>query len=196
MADEEWEAHCKLTSLLAAIPAKRTVDAESAEPHQAPASEESSSALLESFARSLCSERTRSTCTPMLRGLGGGSGMSCVDSDIWSSHSDSGRVVLASTTGGSGCSCSPRFPTPTASTLNLCRNPKAVLERRARVKAASGNGNGFGLNLGQSCAINNIPFTVELLEDLMGFPRGWASDYCEATETPSPQQWGSSSDDG
>ena len=157
-----------------AIHAKRTADSESHEEHCSQASEPSSSALLMNFARDLYSERTQANSGPMLPGLGGDLETSCAEWAIASSHSDSGRVVLALTTGGSGCSCSPRFPTPTASTHNKPRDREKLLERRRETKERVGNGNGFGLNLGQFCLVHGIEMTLELYESLMGFPENWS----------------------
>jgi hypothetical protein len=184
------------TSSAAATPAKRTADSGSRRDAPSPASAGSSSGLLRSFARGLFSGRTRPRPAPTLPGLGGDSGPSCDGWDTRCCPSDSGPVALASTTDGSGCSCSPRFPTPTASSHNRVRSVQSLISRRERQKGLGRNGNGFGLNLGQHCAIHGIPFTVELLESLMGFPPGWMGDISGDTATPSLPLWPSGSADG
>jgi hypothetical protein len=81
---------------------------------------------------------------------------------------------LALTTSGTDCSCSPRFPTPTASAFG-CKDVAKMLARRERCRRRTGNGNGFGLTLGQFCALQGISLTPELQERLMGFPEGWSA---------------------
>jgi hypothetical protein len=88
---------------------------------------------------------------------------------------------LGLTTGGTGCSCSPRYPTPTASLFGG-RDATLLLARREKYKRKYGN-NGFGLTLGQYCLLNNVELTPELVEGLMGFPEKWTD--LEDSETPS-----------
>jgi hypothetical protein len=178
------------------IPAKRTADSESPTVHPRPASAASFSALLRSFALGLCSERTRAGSGPMLPGLGGSSPMVYSPSDTKCSPSASEPVALASIIAGRGCSCLPRFPTPTASSHNMVKDVVKLVSRRERQKALGRNGNGFGLNLGQYCAIHGIPFTATLLESLMGFPHGWIDGTCEGTAMPSPPPSPSGSGEG
>lgn len=185
MSDEMWGLYSRLTSSLEATHAKKTAASESPPASPRPASEASSCGLLERFARRLSCGKTRRESAPTLPGLGGDSGTGFSVWDTESSRSGSARVALALTINGTGCSCSPRFPTPSASSHNRVKDVAKLKARRDRQRALGRNGNGFGLNLGQHCAIRGIPFTVELLEDLMGFPRGWADSSCEATETPS-----------
>jgi hypothetical protein len=173
------------TSSAGETPARRTAGSESPEAPLSPASAASSSGLLRSFARGLSSARIPAESVATPRGPGSDSGPSCDDWDTRFFPSDSGPVVLALTTNGRGCSCSPRYPTPTASSHNRPARVEKLVSRRERQKALGRNGNGFGLNLGQYCLIHGIPFTANLLESLMGFPKGWMDVASEVTVTPS-----------
>jgi hypothetical protein len=132
----------------------------------------SSSASLVSFARALFSARIPPQSGPMLPGLGSDFEPNLRALVTLCSPSDSEPAALGLTTGGSECSCSPSYPTPTASLFG-CRDVQRMLGRRERCRERHGNGNGFGLTLGQYCAVNGISMTPALLESLMGFPDGW-----------------------
>lgn len=172
-------------SFAAATRAKKTADRELQEAHRKRVSAVSLSASLRRFALALFSEKTQAKSGPMLPGLGGDSEASWSDLVTLCCPSDSAPVALALTIGAKGCSCSPRYPTPTASSHNYVRSRDKLVTRRERQKALGRNGNGFGLNLGQYCAINEIPFSVELLETLMGFPAGWTKTTSDGSEMPS-----------
>jgi hypothetical protein len=83
---------------------------------------------------------------------------------------------------GSGCSCSPSVPTPTASQFG-CKDVPRMLARRRRCKERTGNGNGFGLTLGQWAAVNlGTPYLhPEFVEALLRFPVTWTESAASAT---------------
>lgn len=69
--------------------------------------------------------------------------------------SDYGRVALAGSIEGTGCTCSQsrrQLPTPSSSNFSAVDVPR-MLERRRKLKGKHGNGNGFGLTLGQYLAV-------------------------------------------
>lgn len=160
------------TSSAEGTPARRTVGPESGVPPRSRALAMSSCGLLMRCALALFSGRIRPSPGQMLLGPGIDFDPSWSRAVTWSCPSDSGPVALALTTDGTDCSCSPRFPTPTASLFG-CRDTEKLLARRGRCKARHGNGNGFGLTLGQFCAVEGIDCTPDLAEMLMGFPSGW-----------------------
>lgn len=139
-----------------------------------------SSALLRSFARASFFGKTPPERAPMLPGLGSDSETSSNGLATRSCPSDSAPVALALTTSGTGCSCSPQRPTPTAS-MFWCRDVEQLLARRERCRQQHRNGNGFGLTIGQWCAIQRIDLTPELVEAMLGFPVGWTD--CAASAT-------------
>lgn len=136
------------------------------------ASAVSSSELLMSFALALFSARIPRPSVQMLPGLGRDFDPAWRALVTLSCPSDSEPVALGLTTVGTGCSCSPSWPTPTASLFG-CRDVRNLLSRRERCKEKHRNGNGFGLTLGQHCALIGVEPTPGLLEGLMGFPEGW-----------------------
>lgn len=150
----------------------------------------SSSALLMRFARALYSERTLPESEQMHPGLGGGFEMSSKHVATRSCPSDSVPVALGLTTSGTGCSCSPTMPTPSASLFG-CRDVARMLARRERLKQEHGNGNGFGLTLGQWAAVNSVELTPEMMEGMLGFPVGWTDCGCSATPLMSESAGGS-----
>jgi hypothetical protein len=121
-----------------------------------------SSGLLKRFALALFSARIRplSALTPL--GLGGGFDLASNRLVTLSCPSDSGPVALALTTEGIGCSCSARFPTPTASDW----------------KGSTGSGSRRG-TLAEWLATRSHPDGTtlyphpEFYEQAMGFPIGW-----------------------
>lgn len=104
-----------MTSFAEAIHAKPTAQPWEAVTASTRASAVSSCGLLLHFARALWSERIRPTSDAMLPGLGGASEMALNRSVTLSCPSDSEPVALGLSISGNGCSCSPRYPTPTAS---------------------------------------------------------------------------------
>lgn len=134
----------------------------------------SSSALLRHVVRALSSVRTQARSGQMLHGLGGDFAQ---DSRVlvtpWCPF-DSAPVVLGLTIDGIGCSCSPRYPTPTASDW----------------KGSTGRGSRRG-TLAERVAIDSqangktVSPHPEFVEALMSFPIGWSD--CEDSATPSRQ---------
>lgn len=135
---------------LEVIPAKRTAAPGSRNQREHRLLALSSSALLSNFARGLFSEKIRRESAGMLPGLGGDSAMNLKLLATLFCPSDSEPVALGLTTSGTGCSCLPRIPTPTASQFG-CKDVPRMLARR--VKQQHKNGNGFGLTLRQWVAI-------------------------------------------
>lgn len=168
-----------VTSSSVVTPVRRTVAPGLPEERERRRSVLNSSALLTSFARGLFSEKTRPGPGMMLLGLGGDFGIDSKTLATWSCPSESAPVALALTTSGTGCSCSPSRPTPSASLFG-CRDVERMLARRERLKQKHGNGNGFGLTLGQWCAVNETELTPEMVEEMLGFPRGWTDCECSA----------------
>lgn len=171
-----------LTSSAEATPARKTAVPELQRERERRLWVMSSSASLASFARALFSERTRREQEGMLPGLGGDSETPLRALAIWCCPSDSAPVALGRTISGTGCSCSPKRPTPSASLFG-CKDVEKVIARRKRCKQKHGNGNGFGLTLGQWCAMNEMELAPEMVEEMMGFPAGWTA--CASSETPS-----------
>lgn len=129
----------------------------------APGPPVTSSASLMSCARALFSGRIPPPSAPMLPGLGGDFDADYGRLDMLSSPSDSGPVALALTTSATGCSCSPRFPTPTASDYRGSTGPgsrRRTLAEWAAIEAGS--------------AGETIRPHPDFLEWLMGLPIGWS----------------------
>lgn len=141
-----------LTASSAEIPARKTAEPESRAQRERRHLALSSSALLTNFARGLFFEKTQRECAGMLPGLGGDSEVSSKLLATLFCPSDSEPVALGLTTNGTGCSCLPRIPTPTASQFG-CKDVPRMLARRERLKQQHKNGNGFGLTLGQWVAV-------------------------------------------
>lgn len=160
----------------------------------------SSSELLLRCAHDLFFEKIRPPSGQMLLGLGGDFDLSLSRLVTLCCPSDCEPVALALTISGTACSCSPAYPTPTASLFG-CKDVPAMLARRERMKSKHGNGNGFGLTLGQYCATHKIDLTPGFVEKLMGFPPDWTdartaiSNDCEGSATPSCPRSPSTSDD-
>lgn len=142
----------------------------------------SSSASLRSFALALFSGRTPPAVGPTPPGPGNDSETLCQTLATLSCPSASVPVALGRATRGTGCSCSLRHPTPSASLFG-CKDLEKLLARRERCKEKHGNGNGFGLTLGQWAALNGVELTPEAVEEMMGFPPGWTD--CGPSGTPS-----------
>jgi hypothetical protein len=102
------------TSLPEATPAKKTVTPDSLLTRLARRSALSSSGLLMRFARELFYARIHPSLAQMPIGLGTGSDPSWNELVTLCCPLNSDPVALALTTNGSGCSCSPKFRTPTA----------------------------------------------------------------------------------
>jgi hypothetical protein len=141
----------------------------------------SSSALLRNVARALSCVRTQVRFDQMPLGLGGDSEH---DSRVlvtpWC-PSDSAPVALGLTIDGIGCSCSPRYPTPTASDW----------------KGSTGKGSRRGTlaeRLAMECGASGKTTSPhpEFVEALMGFPIGWSD--CVDSVTPSLPSWPSGSE--
>lgn len=154
--------HCQpLTSLLAAIPAKRTAEQDNQQDSHNRRSVMSSSELLLSVALGLFSGRTRHLCDQMPLGLGGDSDRNLSDLVTLCCPSDSEPVALALTTEESGCSCSPNFPTPCARDYKGMSS--ASWRAREGAKAWSTLPNKIG----------GMPHP-EFVEELIGFPTGYS----------------------
>ena len=121
----------------------------------------SSSALLNSFARDLFSVKTPPPSGQMRLGLGGGSDPNWNDWITLSSPSDSGRVALALTSGGTGCSCSPNMRAPNA------RDWKGMSAKSWRERAVGDKTPTLPDQIG------GRPHP-EYVEELMGFPKSWS----------------------
>lgn len=171
-----------LTSSAAATPAKKTATQELHQERERRETALNSSALLKSFARALYCAKTPPEAEPTLPGLGNDSEMPLRALAILSCPSDSAPVALGLTISGTGCSCSPKIPTPSASLFG-CKDVEKLKTRRERCREKHGNGNGFGLTLGQWAALNGVELTPEMVEAMMGFPPGWTD--CACSETPS-----------
>lgn len=141
-----------VTSLPGATPARKTASPGSTTERARRVSALSSSGLLKSFALALCSERIRTESAGTLPGLGGDSETSWSDLATRFCPSDCEPVVLGLSISGTGCSCLPRMPTPSAN-LFPCGDVAKLLARRERERAKRRNGNGFGLTLGQWVAL-------------------------------------------
>jgi len=75
------------------------------------------------------------------------------------------------------------LPTPSATSLNDCRNPQAIVDRRERQKAKHRNGNGFGLNLGQWATLKS----AGLLPTPQAQDSRNCADYSDGSRGHSPQ---------
>ena len=151
----------------AGIPASRTASRVGAS-REEKGSGASSSAVLRRFARLLFSERTRRTYARTHRGPGSDSGTSCGGSAIESALSASGRVALALTTDGIGCSCSLRFRTLTA--FDARRGPKSVALYRECLKSSR---HCITLRDQVEHELDMAPIPPDWAEEFMGFPTGW-----------------------
>lgn len=132
--------------------ARKTVELESMTERHHLLLDLSSSALLESFARHLFSEKIHQLHEGTLPGLGIASEMPLADLTTVCCPSGSVPVALVLTMSGTACSCSVSVPTPTASGFG-CKDVERMLDRRKRCKEQTGNGNGFGLTLAQHLAL-------------------------------------------
>lgn len=70
------------------------------------------------------------------------------------------------------------LPTPSATSLNDCASPQAIVDRREREKAKGRNGNGFGLNLGQWATLKSA--------ELLPTPTSSSSGMADQRGKPSP----------
>jgi hypothetical protein len=125
-----------------------------------------SSALLRHVALNLSCERIQRLFGQMRLALGG---MCAPDFTDWVMEycpSDSGPVVLGLTTDGIGCSCSPSMPTPCARDYKG-RSSRKWLERPGKLATLPDR-------------IGGVPHP-SFVEQLMGFPIGWAD--LEGSET-------------
>ena len=122
-----------------------------------------SSELLKHFALALFSERIH--LEPRQMRLGDGPDFDPVLSRLatWCCPSDSEPVALALTINGTGCSCLPNHPTPTASdwkgSTGLGSRRGTLAERIAMEESSGGS---------------TVYPHPELVEHLMGFPIGWS----------------------
>lgn len=144
------------------IPARATVTPEASGSDNCQTWDVNSSALLMRFALALSSEKTRQSPGPTLFGHG----IECeIHSDRLAtrfSPFDCEPVALALTTRETGCSCSPRYPTPTATdwkgSTGKGSRKGTLAERLATLCEADGK---------------TVYPHPEFVEALMGFPVGW-----------------------
>lgn len=161
----ENETSPRSISSSAATPARRTASPDDDIDTNMRISRLSSCGWLLNFARLLFCEKIQPSREDPPPGRGGDSGPNLSDLAMRCCPLDSGRVVLALTTDGIGCSCSPAFPT-------LIRSD-ATSGSDKRNRAGSGGPNlraVLGNQIGASWA-----------EDFMGFPEGWTD--LEPSET-------------
>lgn len=171
-------------SSAAGTPARATVTPEASSRERERISRFTSSASLQRFALGLFCGRIPASPGPELPGLGSGSERAWSRLVTLSCPSDCGPVASACTTGESGCSCSPSYPTPVASDH----------------KGSTGKGSRRGTlaeRLAVACcdpsdATTRYPHP-EFAEALMGFPIGHSGS--SASETPSRPSWASTSGD-
>tara|TARA_R110002095_G_scaffold165188_3_gene143396 strand:+ start:2306 stop:2917 length:612 start_codon:yes stop_codon:yes gene_type:complete len=121
----------------------------------------SSSALLISFGLGLFYEKIRQQSGQMLPGLGFGFDLLLSRLVTSLCPLDSDRAVLAKTTNGKDCSCSPSVPTPCARDWKGMSSKK-WRERTGKKKFAT-----------LPDKIGGTPHP-EYVEQLMGFPIGWS----------------------
>jgi hypothetical protein len=136
-----------------------------------------SSGLLKSFAHALFYEKTR-WVQDALPGLGGDSDLLLSALATLSCPSAFEPVALGLTTSGTGCSCSPNWPTLTASDSVGSHPGTHTATVRSEVKRMFGSG----------------PLNPEFGELLMGFPPEWTD--CEPSATPSSPPSPNGSDGG
>jgi hypothetical protein len=136
-----------------ATPARKTAERESTPTLDSRALAMSSCGLLMHFVRQLWSEKIRREFAGMLPGLGGECEMNSRTLATWCCPSDCDPVALGLSISGTGCSCWRHCPTPTAAGFAIKDVPR-MLNRRERVKQATGNGNGFGLTFEQWVAVS------------------------------------------
>lgn len=117
------------------------------------------------FARAVFSAKIRQSHVKPRHGRGGDFGSVLNNLGTLCCPSDSGRVALALTTGETGCSCTPNYPTLLRA--DATRGPDK------RLRKGSG-----GPNLR---AVLGHPITPAFAEEFMGFPDGWTD--CKDSET-------------
>lgn len=133
----------------------------------------SSSELLRNFALALWSEKTPQQSEKTLLGLGSDSEVNWNDLVIQCCPSDTGRVALALTSGGTACSCSPSFRAPNA------RDWKGMSAKSWRERTTGDPTPTLPDQIG------GVPHP-EFVEELCGFPIGWSD--LEDLATASSQQ--------
>lgn len=142
-------------SLPVETPVKETVTPAASTREATMTWDRNSSGLLRHFAHALWCERTRTQVEPTLFGPGGECGLSWSEWDMRCCPSDSEPVAVGLTISGTGCSCSPSVPTPTASLFG-CKDVPRMMARRKKYAEKYGN-NGFGLTLQQWVALRLYP---------------------------------------
>lgn len=162
------------TSLLEAIPVKRTAEFGRQRKPSIRRLEVSSSELLMSFARGLFFAKIRHGYAPTLLGLGGDFDPNWNRLVTLCCPSASDPVALGLTTSGIACSCSPKWRTPLASDHKNrgARGSASTASRIARGKTIS-----LSMQVDDKSGLLN-PAWVEWLA---GFPIGWTD--LEESET-------------
>jgi len=143
----------------------------------------SSSAVLRRFALCLFSERTQRAFGRTPPGPGSDSETSSDPLDMLSSLSVSGRVALALTTDGIGCSCSVRFRTLTA--FDAHRGPKSAALYR---ECLTSRRHCITLRDQVEHELGMAPIPPAWAEAFMGFPGGWTESKGSAMPLFPPSQ--------
>lgn len=164
----EIPANGELTSSQAAIHANPILEQSEAMSPNTRALRVSSSGLLMRFARDLFCERIRPLCEGMHLHHGGSSEMAWNALVTLACPSSSEPVALAVATKGSECSCSARYPTPTATDWKGGKANKRGVSLVLRDKWKEWTGQTY------------LP--VEVSTAVQGFPPMWTK--CEELGTP------------
>jgi len=125
---------------------------------------------LQNTALGLFSGKIRAMSAQMRLGLGGDLDDRLSDLVIVACPSDSGHVVLALTTSGIDCSCSPRMPTPMSCGWGSQGHKLQIIRAGLDRKLCNGN----------------MPIQPSLYEIMIGFPPEWTD--CDVLETLSSRK--------
>lgn len=168
-----------LTSFAEATHARRTAEQESTKERARRVSAVSSSGLLMSFGRALFFGRIQHECGPTLLGPSGDSEASWNALGMLCCPSDSEPVALALTTKGTGCSCLPRMPTPSANLFPCGDVAKLFTPTASDYRGSTGKGSRRN-TLAEQLAIaegangKTVYPHPEYVEAVMRFPISWS----------------------